>query len=141
MAKLNPVFSGIRVEEGIETAASVKGVAGKTLFLLGVAVLSAIVSITVGASAIATNPLILFIAMIGALICGVAGQVSAKAAKVCSVIYTVLALVFIFLGTLASNELVWELTDAFNYLMVLPNAIALFALTGMVKSSLGEADK
>ena len=89
MTKLNPVFSGIRVEEGIETAASVKGVAGKTLFLLGVAVLSAIVSITVGASAIATNPLILFIAMIGALICGVAGQVSAKAAKVCSVIYAV----------------------------------------------------
>ena len=89
MAKLNPVFSGIRVEEGIETAASVKGVAGKTLFLLGIAVLSAIVSITSGAAIIATNPLILFIPMIGALICGIAGQVSAKAAKVCSVIYAV----------------------------------------------------
>ena len=64
-----------------------------------------------------------------------------KNAKACSVVYTVIALVFIFLGTLMSNDLVWELTDAFNYLMVLPNAIALFALTGMVKSSLGEADK
>ena len=64
-----------------------------------------------------------------------------KNAKACTVVYTVIALVFIFLGTLMSNDLVWELTDAFNYLMVLPNAIALFALTGMVKSSLGEAEK
>ena len=64
-----------------------------------------------------------------------------KNAKACTVVYTVIALVFIFLGTLMSNDLVWELTDAFNYLMVLPNAIALFALTGMVKSSLGEVEK
>ena len=64
-----------------------------------------------------------------------------KNAKVCTVVYTVIALVFIFLGTLMSNDLVWELTDAFNYLMVLPNAIALFALTGMVKSSLNEVEK
>jgi len=47
-------------------------------------------------------------------------------------VYSVLALVFIFLGTLMSNDLVWELTDMFNNLMVIPNAIALFALTGMV---------
>ena len=48
-------------------------------------------------------------------------------------VYSVLALVFIFLGTMVSNDLVWELTDAFNYLMVLPNALALFALTKVVK--------
>ena len=59
-----------------------------------------------------------------------------KNPKLCTTIYTVIALVFIFFGTLVSNDLVWELTDAFNYLMVLPNAIALFALTGMVKTSL-----
>ena len=47
-------------------------------------------------------------------------------------VYTVLALVFIFLGTAMSNELVWELSDMFNTLMVIPNAIALFALTKMV---------
>lgn len=51
-----------------------------------------------------------------------------KAVKV----YTALALVFIFLGTCASNDLVWELSDMFNQLMVIPNVIALFALTGMV---------
>ena len=55
--------------------------------------------------------------------------------KKATVVYTVIALVFIFLGTLVSNDLVWELTDAFNYLMVLPNALALFALTKMVKDS------
>ena len=63
-----------------------------------------------------------------------------KRAKLATTIYTIIALVFVFLGTLASNDLVWELTDAFNYLMVLPNALALFALTKMVKGSLKEVD-
>lgn len=56
-------------------------------------------------------------------------------------IYAVLGLVFIFLGTLMSNDLVWELTDMFNNLMVIPNALALFALTGMVVSSTHMAGK
>ncbi|NBI09177.1 sodium:alanine symporter family protein [Colidextribacter sp. OB.20] len=56
-------------------------------------------------------------------------------------IYAALALVFIFLGTLMSNDLVWELTDMFNNLMVIPNALALFALTGMVVSSTHMAGK
>lgn len=63
-----------------------------------------------------------------------------KRAKLATTIYTVIALVFVFIGTLMSNDLVWELTDAFNYLMVLPNALALFALTATVKGSLKEAD-
>ena len=50
-------------------------------------------------------------------------------------VYQVIALVFIFLGTLASNDLVWELSDMFNQLMVIPNALALLALTGMVVAS------
>ena len=50
----------------------------------------------------------------------------------CTVVYSIIALVFVFIGTLASNDLVWELTDMFNNLMVIPNAIALFVLTGMV---------
>ncbi len=52
--------------------------------------------------------------------------------KKSTVAYTVLALVFIFLGTMMSNDLVWELSDMFNNLMVIPNAIALFALTSLV---------
>ena len=54
-----------------------------------------------------------------------------------TVVYTVIALVFIFLGTLAENDLVWELSDMFNQLMVLPNAIALLALTGIVVARIG----
>ena len=53
-------------------------------------------------------------------------------AKVASVIYSVIAIVFIFLGSVLQNDLVWELTDFFNYLMVIPNVIALFALSKLV---------
>ena len=56
-------------------------------------------------------------------------------------IYAALGLVFIFLGTLMSNDLVWELTDMFNNLMVIPNALALFALTGMVVPSPHAAER
>ena len=52
--------------------------------------------------------------------------------KKSTVVYTILALVFIFLGTMMSNDLVWELSDMFNNLMVIPNALALFALTSLV---------
>lgn len=56
-------------------------------------------------------------------------------------IYAALGLVFIFLGTLMSNDLVWELTDMFNNLMVIPNALALFALTSVVVNSTHMAGK
>ena len=63
-----------------------------------------------------------------------------KNAKKAASVYTVIALAFIFLGTMMQSDLVWELTDAFNYLMVLPNALALFALTKLVTASLAEAE-
>ena len=55
------------------------------------------------------------------------------------VVYSVLALVFIFLGSCLKNDLVWELTDFFNYLMVIPNVIALFALSKLVRDESKEA--
>ncbi len=58
-----------------------------------------------------------------------------KNSKVATVVYSVIAIAFIFLGTTLQNDLVWELTDFFNYLMVLPNAIALVALVGIVAKS------
>ncbi len=58
-----------------------------------------------------------------------------KNPKLCTAVYNLIGLVFVFLGTLASNDLVWELTDAFNYLMVIPNAMALFVLGGVVVKS------
>ena len=59
----------------------------------------------------------------------------AKKNKTATLIYSVVAIAFIFLGTTLKNDLVWELTDFFNYLMVLPNAIALFALSKLVKKN------
>ena len=52
--------------------------------------------------------------------------------------YTVISLVFIFLGTMMSSDLVWELTDFANYLMVLPNVVGLVAGTAMVSAILKE---
>ena len=48
------------------------------------------------------------------------------------IIYSALAIIFIFLGTVMKSSLVWALQDMFNQLMVLPNVIALFALSKMV---------
>ncbi len=55
-----------------------------------------------------------------------------------TVVYTAIAVVFVFLGAIFSNDLVWELTDFFNYLMVLPNVIALVALGSLVVSCVKE---
>jgi AGCS family alanine or glycine:cation symporter len=55
-----------------------------------------------------------------------------KKAKAATVIYSVLAIVFIFLGSCLQNDLVWELTDMFNNLMVIPNVLALAVLSGIV---------
>lgn len=41
--------------------------------------------------------------------------------------FMLVALVFIFLGTIGESDLVWACSDMFNQLMVIPNAIALFA--------------
>ena len=51
------------------------------------------------------------------------------------IVYGVIAVVFVFLGSVFYDALVWDLTDMFNNLMVLPNAIALFALSAMVVSA------
>lgn len=57
-----------------------------------------------------------------------------KNPKIAVILYSTLSLGFVMLGTLVSSDFVWELTDMFNNLMVIPNVIALFALTKLVKS-------
>ena len=56
-------------------------------------------------------------------------------------VYTAIALVFIFLGTCMSSDLVWELTDFANYLMVLPNVIGLFGCSALVVELMKEGGK
>ena len=57
-----------------------------------------------------------------------------------TLIYSILSLTFILLGSFLKNDLVWELTDFFNYLMVLPNALALIALSNLVKDEINKRD-
>ena len=52
--------------------------------------------------------------------------------KKANLAYSIITIVFIFLGSCLSNDLVWELTDMFNQLMVLPNVIAIVPLAGLV---------
>ena len=47
-------------------------------------------------------------------------------------IYSLIVILFIIVGSTLKVELVWQLADCFNGLMVIPNAIALFALSGVV---------
>ena len=55
-----------------------------------------------------------------------------KNKKIFIILYSTLSITFVFLGTILRNDIVWELTDFFNYLMVLPNAVALVALSRLV---------
>ena len=60
-----------------------------------------------------------------------------RGSKTAGVVYSCIAIGFLFVGTLLSNDLVWELTDFFNYLMVLPNVMALIPLAGIVAKAAG----
>ena len=55
-------------------------------------------------------------------------------------IYSVIAVAFIFTGSVLSNDLVWELTDMFNQLMVIPNVMALIALSRMITAPRKKAE-
>ena len=55
-----------------------------------------------------------------------------KHTKSAALFYTIISLSFIMLGSLVSSNFVWELADMFNNLMVIPNTMALFALSGFV---------
>ncbi len=61
--------------------------------------------------------------------------------KFAVMVFCAVALVFVFLGSLLSNDLVWELADLFNQLMVIPNAIALFALSSIVVATVKAHNK
>ena len=55
----------------------------------------------------------------------------AKAVK----IYSIIVCICVALGSLQEVDLVWNIADCFNSMMVIPNAIALVALSGLVKKT------
>ncbi|MGL5965524.1 MAG: alanine/glycine:cation symporter family protein [Fusobacteriaceae bacterium] len=55
--------------------------------------------------------------------------------------YRIIVMGFIILGSFLKVGLVWELSDAFNALMVFPNLIALLALQSIVKKNMDEYEE
>ena len=55
-----------------------------------------------------------------------------KGKKSARMVYGVIALVFIAVGSFQKVSLVWDMSDMFNGLMVIPNLLALLALSGIV---------
>ena len=53
-------------------------------------------------------------------------------------VYTILVILFIVIGSTLKVTLVWDLSDMFNGLMVVPNVLGLLALSGMVVALLKE---
>ena len=56
-----------------------------------------------------------------------------KHANLATKIYAALVVVFIVLGSTLRVNLVWNLSDLFNSLMVIPNVLGLWALSGTAK--------
>lgn len=50
-------------------------------------------------------------------------------------IYSIIVCICVALGSLQEVDLVWNMADCFNSMMVIPNAIALVALSGLVKKT------
>ena len=72
------------------------------------------------------------------------GEVNVKAlfGKTAAKGYAVIVVVFIVVGSVQKVDLVWNLSDMFNGLMVLPNLIGLLALSGLVvKITRGTGDQ
>lgn len=61
--------------------------------------------------------------------------------KKTTLIYSIIGMVCIFLGSLFQSDLVWGMSDLFNNLMVIPNTMALFALGKVVVSLTKFKDK
>ena len=55
-----------------------------------------------------------------------------KGSKKATTVYGVIALVFIAVGSFQKVGLVWDMSDMFNGLMVIPNLLAVLALSGVV---------
>lgn len=55
-------------------------------------------------------------------------------------IYAILVVIFIVIGSALKVSLVWDMSDMFNGLMVIPNLVGILALSGVVKKLMDEHD-
>ena len=71
------------------------------------------------------------------------GEVNVKAlfGQKATKIYAVIVVLFVVVGSMLKVDLVWDLSDMFNGLMVIPNLIALLALSGAVARSMKRSEE
>lgn len=68
------------------------------------------------------------------------GNKSNKAIKTSTIVYAVLVIAFVMVGSMLKVDLVWNLSDIFNGLMVIPNIIAIVGLSTKVARVSNEYD-
>ena len=126
------VISTLYAGDGILASGAAEGVSKANMAQLA---FSSIMGNSVGNAFVAVC--LLFFAFSTIISWNYFGQVNFVAlfGKKFTPVYMIVAVVFVFLGSILSNDLVWELTDMFNQLMVIPNVPALIALSGIVAAS------
>lgn len=131
------VISTLYAGNGILASGSAEGVSKANMVQLA---FSSIVGETAGNSFVAVC--LLFFAFSTILSWNFFGKINVVYlfGKKAIIPYTILATLFVFMGSCLSNDLVWELTDLFNQLMVLPNILALVALAGIVAAAANNAN-
>lgn len=129
--------------QGVQTAIADAGINKNNAITLSIASLFSDASVGAQIGAIFVAICLTFFAFSTVISWNLFGRINFEYlfGKKSVVVYSVIALVFIMLGAIASSDLVWELTDFVNYLMVLPNALALFFLSKTVVGELNEHGK
>ena len=133
------VISTLYTEDGILATGAAEGVAKTNMAQLA---FGSVMGQSFGSAFVAVC--LLFFAFSTILSWNLFGKVNMQDlfGKKSVTIYSIIAIAFIFLGSLLSNDLVWELTDMFNQLMVIPNVLAMVALGALVakEAKRGEED-
>lgn len=129
--------------EGVQTAISGIGINKNNAISMSIASLFADASLGAQIGSIFVAICLTFFAFSTVISWNLFGRINFEYlfGKKSIIVYSIIALIFILLGSLASSDLVWELSDFVNYLMVIPNALALFVLSKMVVTELKENGK
>ncbi|MBO5214904.1 MAG: sodium:alanine symporter family protein [Clostridia bacterium] len=130
------VISTLYAGGGVLSAGAVEGVDKSNMLRLGIATLFNGSDVGNMISAIFVAVCLTFFAFSTIISWNMFGKINFNYlfGKKATIVYSILSIAFIFLGSILSNDIVWELADLFNYLMVIPNVLALVALSNVVVS-------
>ncbi len=120
--------------ESITNAIEGAGYAGDSMVRLAIAKLFDFSDVGVSIGAIFIAVCLTFFAFSTIISWNLFGRINFEYlfGKKSSFIYSIISVLFVLLGSLLSNGLVWNFNDLFNYLMVIPNVMALIVLYKVV---------